>query len=1000
MSEIAGDAAIELLEGIRAACTVSFNYQVVFLTSHFARFPCFLFIIFFITPCLLPSSLYFLQQTMMDNGQLPTLYDKEAFTMATLEEIAGIQLLPSARNLVNKYLDTLQNPPGSTAESREQALKVITSGIDFLALTEIRRWSTFGPPAAIFTSSLTGAESENDLRAKVEKLEKQALLDAEALVQAQVKYVDYVTVCEENENLMKMISDQFAKFNRSEALPSSSWVSADTSGGGGGGGPSPSSTISSIVTRTQESLKIRELELELQKVHQSLLHANTSVTKMQEEVSNSQSAKEAAEHHIGDLLTDLELAHASKKAADAHAVQLSDQIASACSTRESLEAKLAELEAELRKLDKAEAAMVSALQAKAYSDNRANKVQQELDEAGRANDSLQQQLKDLDDSIRKLKIEKDILAQECSEQQVDLEAVRQSLIESQGFGHNLENQIAELQAQIQLKEEQIARMMDEDSALRLVITEKQFENEGLTSDKEKLHDEIRTIMVMLQSAQMELAQSSGNIDAENEESSQAASDQLKNTPQRTLGSAVTALASLSPSVRNFGASLAKFGAQKEGLAATTRGTAPSTNSEGSEKEKLGIAGGNSKSHSLIHEGGDASNTDDSLFNAAIAESSSNTAANKEKYRKLELALAALGKEKNKADNQIKALKDELKAVKSRSAEDLAAARAEVEETEASRVIAQQQADSLNEQFASLIEFESKYEEASYNLSETEEKVVSLTAELAIKQNLIEQYEKQIEVLKTHGRLESVDAATTSVATRATAQQASEATTTIAELQKEIKLLRDASSIAGYNATGAEDENGDDVTERASFPSITTDSAGFSAMEHGKLISSLDASLDRVQSLQSLLPQIFGGAIVNDEDSARKIHDVKTVDNVPVPSSALTAHEVARTVSANNFDFNTLAEDDTRQVGVTADEAEEEPKTVEKVQLQSVIAIGETEQQRVVVRMEPTVVPVDSAGISPPASRTEITLFLDISGFEIRVGRWKEEESMVGVFENW
>ena len=181
------------------------------------------------------------RQDMMGNGQLPSLYDKEAYIHSTLDDMralggssslsAGSSLSPASLVLLDVFSSTLDRPPDSTAESREQSVRAISSAIEYVVHAETERMSAAS--AKRRSNSISGINSigspgsggigvgkgnpqvENaSLKRKIQKLEEQAVADAEALVQAQVKYVDYVTVCEENENLMKMVSETFAKHNR------------------------------------------------------------------------------------------------------------------------------------------------------------------------------------------------------------------------------------------------------------------------------------------------------------------------------------------------------------------------------------------------------------------------------------------------------------------------------------------------------------------------------------------------------------------------------------------------------------------------------------------------------------------------------------------------------------------------------------------------------------------------------------------------------------------
>ena len=122
------------------------------------------------------------------------------------------------------------------------------------------------------------------------------------------------------------------------------------------------------------------------------------------------------------------------------------------------------------------------------------KLQQELDQAVSAHDTVQGLLQSKQEEATQMQLDKDALAVEKADVELALVSTKRSLLDSEEARHLVEEQLAASQGDVQSAAEQMQHYQDEQAALTLQLTERQFANEAQAQEVEQLQNEVQVRM--------------------------------------------------------------------------------------------------------------------------------------------------------------------------------------------------------------------------------------------------------------------------------------------------------------------------------------------------------------------------------------------------------------------------------------------------------------------------------------------------------------------------
>jgi hypothetical protein len=292
------------------------------------------------------------------------------------DKIQSIRSCQQQQKICNRIADLCGNvitciSPGNT-EFKSQVFNLVISVTNMIKVYESLLSSVeTNTNFTVDNVALEQCENEcRELKSKVSQLDKQAKSDGFTLSELRSKLLEFDSVVQDNENLKFEITRFQDKLDKIEERSVQE--------------------LSSIKRAVAQSgQKIEELEEELSLAHkarhQSSVSAQNAITDFRVARQNQESADTKAK----ELENRLKEAQSTVSELEFKVAQMADQLSSACLTHSDRDAKVARLEGQLRGLDKAEAAMISALQAKTFADNRISKLESDLLGMTRARDALQ-----------------------------------------------------------------------------------------------------------------------------------------------------------------------------------------------------------------------------------------------------------------------------------------------------------------------------------------------------------------------------------------------------------------------------------------------------------------------------------------------------------------------------------------------------------------------------------------------------------------------------------
>lgn len=320
------------------------------------------------------------------------------------------------------------------------------------------------------------------LSVRVKDLEEKAQVDAEALISAQVKCIEFDTVQKKNDDLQAELEKANESMKNLEILLASEREVTKESH------QELEKRLTQLVEELTLSQKLRYIA--------DVKSQNTTMN-----FSNLLRDKEKSEEKNKELSNQIKDLTNLKQRLEEENKELKSQLEIVQQMCETAEAKVQELESGLRGLDKAEAAMSSVLQAKAYAETRASKVESKLISLHKAKESLKTLVNTKNTEIEQLKTEHEGLK---GQNTANMNQIRH-LEDLLGITNN---QVEQKAAEIEIQDKEIIRLRKENNEIRLMednlrtdLEKERLSHKQMKTDFENTQKELRKMVKILHNMQ-------------------------------------------------------------------------------------------------------------------------------------------------------------------------------------------------------------------------------------------------------------------------------------------------------------------------------------------------------------------------------------------------------------------------------------------------------------------------------------------------------------------